>query len=260
MMTDPSSQSFVVGAYANNVRRSFELLDKASRVLHTHIVDDVHISAVFAEMIQKVASQLRPRLKRFTGGSRPGRSRAQSGSPVVAPSPVLRSANGLPTSHPHSGFDTSSVNGNGFSTPAMNGDQFIDWSNDPTSMINNLEVYDTSNAGNVTVMPPPNFFNGQLDGNGDDGSINGQSMGNGTGQFLQNTSVDWVAMEMDPLMSLATNGQNNEVSNTHFGPQINGYDMLDHFRFSEATLMDQSQGHGMPPMMQPASQRMWARS
>lgn len=252
-LTELYDQTFVVGAYADNVRRSFELLEKASNSIQNNIVDDVHIGGVFSEMIDKVTKQLLGRLKRFPPGSRPGLSRAQSRSPVPGRSPMLRPTNGVPTSHPHSGLESYSGNGNGLNTPALNGDGFFDWQNDPSSLINNLEVYDSSNPTNMTVMPPPNFFSGQFDTGADDGS---DAMGNG-GPFMNSNMPEWVAMEMDPLVNLATNGQNNEVSNTHFGPQINGLDMLDHFRFSEPSMYEQTP-HGLP-MVQSNGHRMWGR-
>lgn len=260
-MTDPGSQSFVVGAYADNVRRSFDLLQKASATLQTHIVDDVHIGAIFSEMIREVSKQIYGRLKRFTPGSRPGRSRAHSSSPPVAPSPVLPTANGLPNSRPPSGIASWSGNANGFGTPTIGGDNFINWPNDAGSLISNVEVYDTSNGSNMTVMPPPNFFNGQFDNGGDDGSANGNGMSNLASQFMNNTnnSFDWISMDMSSFVNLAANGQNNEVSNSYFGPQINGHDMLDHLRVPDGLPVDLSQSQSIA-MVHSNGQRLWARS
>ncbi|KIV99445.1 uncharacterized protein PV09_08874 [Verruconis gallopava] len=222
-------KSFVVGAYADNIRRSFELLKKASHALTTHIVDDVHIGSVFSEMISTVAIQIEPRLKLFTPGSRPGRSRAVSMTPVVARSPALHPMNGLPTNHPQSnGVNSWGASANGYSTPNMLADQLINWQNDTSSILQNLDIYDPSTASNMTLMPPPGFFNSPVE-TADDGGLGNGLNGNGAADQQQAIINDWVSMDVHPLMNLALNGGQNEVSATHYGIVINGSDMLDQF-------------------------------
>jgi hypothetical protein len=260
--TDPQKQSFVVGAYADNVRRSMDLLEKAAHVLKTHIVDDVHIGAIFSQMIMMVTKQLSTYLKRFMPGSRPGLSRAQSRSPLVAASPVTHSANSLHPSHPHAVHSTWTSNSNGFSTPAPNGDMFMPWQNDPTAFLSNLDIYDASNASNMTVMPPPNFMDNAFDLTAEESlnAVNG-SGGIGNATSMHNNYPEWVAMDFHNLVNLAANGQSNEVSHGPFGPTVNGQDLLDHVTRFDGTLHEPVQAHGLPMMPTHAQQqRMWTRS
>lgn len=230
-------QSFVVGAYASDMKRSLDLLQKASTAMRDQIVDDVHIGNTFAEMIQQVSSTLMPRMRRFVGQPPTGAaaSRAHSHSPMIAQSPIASHGLPMPTSHPQSGI--ASWNGNGFSMPSLMNDDnnYHNFTNG--TFINNIEVYDP-NGSNVTVMPPPNYFS--MDNN--DGMINNFSGMGMAGEYPD--TGDWLAPDLAGLMNLATGQMHNEVSATQIGPAINGIDILDHIRNDVEMPMQHSHGHG----------------
>ena len=225
----------MVGAYAENITRSFELLRKASDVLETRIVDDVHIGRTFAEMIRTVSTQIHKRLTRFQPSSGIGRSRAASATPAVSHSPAVGAISAThnfnfnvdPTSNIY-----SNMNGNG-----LLNDTNIDWlawSNNPGAAIANIDDYDSSK----TAMPPPRDFGSE--NAGADTGLN-TPMNNGN---------SWITLDLHPLMSMAANGENYAVSHGHFGPTFEGGgDMLDPF-MPDLAAMNPQQMHGLPMMYQ----------
>lgn len=224
---DPFAKSFVVGAYAENITRSFELLGKATEVFQNRIVDDVHIGRTFAEMITTVSTQIYKRLTRFQTSSGVGRSRAVSTTPAVMHSPAPGAVNGthnLPTSSDFSHMYGQSI-------PTGTGmDQFSMWTNNPEALLANLDDYDPSK----TAMPPPRPFTG--DDGGNDGMVT--PLGNGMNP--------WITLDLHPLMTMAANGENYGVSSGHFGPTFEGGgDLLDPF-MPDMAAMNTQHMHGLP--------------
>jgi hypothetical protein len=228
------SQSFVVGAYADNIARSFELLGKATDVLLHRIVDDVHIGRTFAEMITTVSAQIHKRLTRFQPATGSYRSRAVSATPVTMHSPP----HGINGNHlaPVQPDFTNGFGGSGTLTPNMGMDPFSIWSNNPGGTIDELDAYDPSK----TVMPPPHLYAG-----------NGDLADDGMGNSIGNGVMDpWIGLNLNPLMNMTMNGENPGVSHGHFGPTFDGGgDMLDPYMLGMNWLNDQN-GHALPIVSQ----------
>jgi len=235
-VADPYAQSFVVGAYAENITRSFELLGKATDVLHNRIVDDVHIGRIFAEMIATVSAQIHKRLTRFQPSSGIGRSRAVSATPAVTQSPALGTAAGQPSISAAVDIANAFGNINGHSlTNGTDMDPFsTGWWANSHALINDVDEYDSSK----TAMPPPRPFTESS--TGDDG----------LGTPITSGMNPWITLDLHPLMTMAANGENYGVAHGHFGPTFeNGGDLLDPF-MPDIMPLNQQHMHGMPFMGQ----------
>jgi hypothetical protein len=228
---DRDYQSFIVGAWANNVARSLELLRNTMAILREHIVDDVHIGTTFSEMIDTVARQMLPRLVRFTQNASNGKgnSRPHSATPSAIHSPGMHHSKLYPSvHHSHSGAASYSGTGlAGYSTPAMNGDATW-WENfEPTSFLDNIGTYDSTNG--TTAMPPPDWNSGNFNvssaedmGGNDNTTMPFAINGNGHGS-------EFISMDLTALANMGVNGHTNEVTSTQFGVAVNGADLLDQF-------------------------------
>jgi hypothetical protein len=214
LVADPTNQTFVAGAYEHNLKRSFELLHKAADVLEHRIVDDVHIGRIFAAMIKKVSSQLEKRLTRFVPSSGPGRSRAQSTTPIVASSPALA---GPPMQRNHFAAQQPMPNLNAWNGPITNGGfntpnlDFNDYQGDASAFLPDGNQYDQSQ----TVMPPPHMYS--PDYNNSDGGLAG------------NGGNNWFSIDMRPMIDQSLHSGDNAVNHSHYGPTVGGGDMLDAF-------------------------------
>jgi hypothetical protein len=229
-------QTFVVGAYADDAKRSFELMRKTADVLSNRIVDDVHIGRMFAEMITTVSAQIERRLTRFKpAATSASRSRAQSAAPgasntaAIAPPPGRSNGNAPPV---YNGW-TGSNGHDGSLTPGSGALDYSNWNtNDTDNLLQNMDAFDPSMNGNMTLMPPPHLF---MDNSGlGDASMNG-----------------WLTLDLQPMMDIAVNGGSNEVTSSSMGAMINGQDLLGMFvpntdQHYDPSLVHHNNAHGMP--------------
>lgn len=230
-------KSFAVGAYADDVRRSMDLLHKTSNALQENIVDDVHVGNRFAVMIKTVSEQMLDRLVKFL---------------------PLASATGYASHHQDSNISaahsssTGSTNGhhpNGPSADSWSNHQFhgavpqfrdpangLEFDNDGYNF-DNIELF---NPNNTVAMAPP-----------------GYSSGGPVGDFIDGSGFpinqEWYALDIRGLTDLASGQDNAAVSSGLYGPTINGLDILDQIRFPHLP------SGPMPPPDQP-SHYTWSQN
>ena len=217
-----SSQTFALGATENDAGVTLGLLEKTIEALRSSIVDDVHVANRFSDMLEVLTKRVRERLVRLApnGTASRGVSRSTTAAHSRQASPAL----------PQQPFDIN----NGFSAANSNfmpyHQQSLQTNNLTTSTQNHNnvdratpshlsgitdEAYDPDSLGNITVMPPPGFNDyGELDGNG---------LPTGSGAQQYNNTDDWLTLPLNGLLEYG----NNEVTQTAYGPDVGGYDMLD---------------------------------
>jgi hypothetical protein len=158
-------KTFVLGAFESDVSGSLSLLDQTIDALRTCIVDDVHIASRFAELLETLTKNLKPRLVRMAADGRGGRNTSQRHSSRTSPAPF----------HPE-----SNINGNGTSTnnhhPQAPGPYSTSFSADALAAMSSAQwnqpygdnnhplvgvssdTYDLEANNNAwSLMPPPGF-------------------------------------------------------------------------------------------------------
>lgn len=252
-------KTFALGATESDVAISLGLLDNASRVLSMSIIDDVHVGNRFAELLRTLTARIRGCFVRMAGsggaaGSTSNTSRAASRSPLLvhAPNPQGHAFQGHsgqstpmmpPPNHPNLQTIQPSwptfPNMMGNATPGFgnlsgqvtpNQFTFANIPSDPLQGIS-TEAYDPESR-NISIMPPPNFA--QMMGHGHFGGA-GANSGNLSGQFTDGVTspggnshdsgqmADWLALPLDNLL----NSYGADVSQTTYGPDVGGIDLLD---------------------------------
>ncbi|KAF2666533.1 hypothetical protein BT63DRAFT_426987 [Microthyrium microscopicum] len=199
------------GAYEAEMNDLFNLADRAMEALINCNVDDVHISNQFAAMCKSVLKRVRTKLIRVTA-NQPSRQDSPSLSGARTPNPGM-----LPRSHP--------ISLPGPAIPNPN-DMSLDMSHltpgDFTTSNNNILPFsvDEYNPTLHSVMPPPGVY--AADGHFDYTDPN--SMDDTSGAFMMdNISSNWITGNFNDLFL----HQGADVTGTHFGPALNGMDLLD---------------------------------
>lgn len=226
-------KTFVLGAFESDISGSLGLLVKTIDALRTCIVDDVHVASRFAELLETLTNNLKPRLVRMAAdgrGGKPLRSRRGSshGSPLLQ-ADVAATNNGNYTGpqsqYPAQQLPAAMSNSTPWS-PNLVSPANIPGSNHPLLGVSD-DTYDlTANNNSWSIMPPPGFNNHSPNNNSNN------TMGSGasgtydtyaTDTFGMSNDQDWFALPMDPLLSLS----GTDVTHTQFGPDIGGHDMLE---------------------------------
>ncbi|KAF2087846.1 hypothetical protein K490DRAFT_65126 [Saccharata proteae CBS 121410] len=242
-------KTFVLGATEDEVAISIGLMEEAVSALRSCIVDDVHVGNRFADLLMTLIVTIKARFVRMinsaSGKASLQASRAGSRSPVTQSAGPVGGVNDsnnklrqqapmMPPPQPGQNYGANQWGyGNG-----MGMSQSPSLANDPNSRSNSTpnanhplwgistETYDPG-TNNISIMPPPTFGSpyqtnhhlpdaaNQFGGVGDAGG----GYGGGYGMNGQ----DWLALPLDPL--LASYGA--DVSNTTYGPDVGGYDLLD---------------------------------
>ncbi|KAF2429816.1 hypothetical protein EJ08DRAFT_734754 [Tothia fuscella] len=249
---NPFQQTFVLGNYANTMAKSLNLITQTALALRECSVDDVHVGTRFADDIEKISAALQYHMKRIPAhqiGTTAAASRAQSHSPYVPGSPYMGPPrNGASTtSHPlqqqqwpqnqhgnmqmppnmHNNMHQSNMqqqphlppNGVGTFVPSMANQQFA---------ADNIpgQIYDPM-TNEHSIMPPPGGFYTGPDGQFSNGNNGGFAGMNGNLNDGNNFGgEDWLTVPLDALIMNA----GGDVNSTVFGPDINGFDMLDMYR------------------------------
>ena len=203
-------KTFALGSTQNDVEESLNILAKGVEALRHSIVDDVHVGNRFADLVETLTHRIKSRFVRLQAGGSTGISRAASHSPTRTampadlmgppPQPSYINPHGVP------GYPNASTSIPG--SPSMAG---MNTSGRGTPMWGiNSEPYDPNSNSNF-IMPPQNY---------NDYLAPQYGMGDfERGEYPQ----DWLALPLNPLI-----GQNNaDITQTHMGPEIGGFDMLD---------------------------------
>ena len=225
-------KSFSLGASESDVADSLTLMDRTVDALRGCIVDDVHVASRFADLLDTLTQNLKPRLVRIAADGKTARSRRVSHA--GSPEPALTSA-GAPNHNFHQQRPQS--NGNG---AVQNPEPWQLGPNMAPNMINGTmaphhplygisgEPYDLMADGFHTVMPPPSFawsspttsLNQNMTTPG--GTTYDQYVGTNN-NFNPDNTQDWLTLPLDPLLNLS----GADVNNTMYGPDIGGQDMLE---------------------------------
>ncbi len=225
-------KSFSLGASESDVQDSLTLMDKTVDALKGCIVDDVHVASRFADLLNSLTQNLKPRLIRIAGDGRSsGRSRrvSQTGSPE--PLHVQLGA----ANHQLQQHQQQQPQQTGFAT-SQNQQQWQYTNNNPTTMAPDhpmygisADPYDIMADNNFSVMPPPYFGNSpnnqfnQVNSTTPNGTnIDPYLNGNGNGNFGQDMQ-DWLTLPLDPLINMS----GADVNQTMYGPELGGTDMLE---------------------------------
>ncbi|KAF1814919.1 hypothetical protein P152DRAFT_411872, partial [Eremomyces bilateralis CBS 781.70] len=259
-------KTFALGATEDDVALSLSLLDQAVQALRTCIVDDVHVSNRFADLADLLTHRIRGRIVRMSGSGAAGGSSTHSGNGVPSGfppgvGPNAGTASPHPSNMPPPNLSHGST-GLGGRITAGTTPQWSGMGLSPSSPALSLsgrnqnsqtlwgittESTDFEHSG-INIMPPPSFGgafgldlgSGMPDigtGNGFGGAgMNSAGSGDsasGTGGTANDENnvmgdfglggQDWLALPLDPILS----SYGADVTQTTYGPDIGGYDMLD---------------------------------
>jgi hypothetical protein len=221
-------KSFSLGASQSDVEQSLTLIEQTIIALKGCIVDDVHVASRFADLLNSLTQNLKPRLVRIAGDGRSGRSRrvSQPGSPEPSHA-QLGTANQKLQQHQRQ----TSAGG------SQNLDQQWNYNNGVAATLApdhplfgvSADAYDfLGSDNNFSVMPPPSFgFNSpttqfnQTANTTPGGTAVDPSLGN-MNAFGTDSMQDWFALDLNPLINMS-----GDVTQTMYGPQIGDQDMLD---------------------------------
>lgn len=227
-------KTFALGATEDDVAISLGLMDRAVNALRTSIVDDVHVGNRFADLLDTLTNRIRSRFVRMAANGSNGISRAPSHSPprtdhntpMMPPPHQAHPPSGghmnaqwpSVASYGHQGLHNTSspslgVNAGGRATP-----------NHPLYGIS-TETYDPG-TNNISIMPPPDFGPNGYDFTGATGTgaqFGAATPGLGGDGTADGYMPDWLALPLDPLL----NNYGADVTQTTFGPDVGGYDLLD---------------------------------
>jgi len=231
-------KSFSLGASESDVSDSLTLMDKTVEALRSCIVDDVHVASRFADLLDTLTQNLKPRLVRIAADGRGSRSRRVShhGSPEPALAQHMATNNGLqatsgqllntlqPTQqqqHQRRYSHTNMAFANNTSMPG-----------DPLYGISNNTIDLTGSDNNFSLMPPPSWaYTSPNNTTGLDPALDTSPGGTAYDAFagFGGSDEDWLTLPLNPILNM--NGgdfdQVVDVNQTQFGPDIGGTDMLE---------------------------------
>ena len=230
-------KSFSLGATESDVSDSLTLMDKTVEALRGCIVDDVHVASRFADLLDTLTQNLKPRLIRIAADGRGGsKSRRVShpGSPLPVPAPAqlglanqkLQAHQRQPSAANIPNQQSWSYNNGGMGM--INGSMAP---NNPLYGVSN-DIYDLTGAdNNYSIMPPPSFVyqsptaNLSQDMNTSPGGTSYDAFANPNFDNEQ----DWLTLPLDPIINMNGTGFNQtvDVNQTQYGPDIGGMDMLE---------------------------------
>ncbi|KXT05290.1 hypothetical protein AC578_10956 [Pseudocercospora eumusae] len=224
-------KSFALGATEADVTDSLKLMERTVSALRGCIVDDVHVASRFADLLDTLSQNLRPRLVRIAADGRAGKSRRESQYNVgLGPNTGIQYSNtrSTVTQSPQT-VSGAMQNGQGWNNNFnMVSPSATMTSGTATYGISN-ETYDLMGGDNqYSVMPPPGFsgtsptntqnINGPGSANGSTGSYEAFPNGN------FDNPQDWLALPLDPILNMS----GADVDQTMYGPQLGGHDMLEY--------------------------------
>ena len=220
-------KSFSLGASEADVLDSLALMDQTVYALRGCVVDDVHVASRFADLLDILTQNLKPRLVRIAADGRAGKSRRVSS--MQTPDIVGSSSAGASAGYPQQGQASMAAASNqpwSYSN-GMGSNMTTAGPNNPRYGISN-DAYDLTGENVFSIMPPPSFNFNSPESNlkhGISSTSNGTAIeaystaGFGDG----NNMGDWFALPLDSLI----NNSGGEVNSTMYGPEIDGTDMLE---------------------------------
>ena len=221
-------KSFSLGASESDVSDSLQLMDRTVDALRGCIVDDVHVASRFADLLDTLTQNLKPRLVRIAADGRTGKSRRVShhGSPEPAQA-HLGAANQRLQAHQRL---TSAG-----ATPSQQQWNYNTGMGPMSTMAPSHPLYGISSDtydlmgpdNNFSVMPPPSFgFQSPSKLNQNVTTTPGGTSYDpyASASFGNDSSMqDWLALPLDPLINMS----GADVSQTMYGPELGGQDMLE---------------------------------
>ncbi|KAM0698286.1 hypothetical protein Q7P36_001752 [Cladosporium allicinum] len=232
-------KSFSLGASETDIADALKLMDKTVAALRTCIVDDVHVASRFADLLDTLTQNLKPRLVRFTADGRTVPARSRRGSQLGTPLYPLNQ-NG---SDGHQYADHQQHAGTGAGAGAL--PHTWPYGSDGHQQHNNFGLSNENYSDLISphdntfsVMPPPSFglqspnqnpdgghhMSGGID-SATGGDANGSSYNGGGAHFTNfaDDIQDWLALPLDPLLNIS----GADVNQTMYGPELGGQDMLE---------------------------------
>ena len=215
-------KSFSLGASESDVADSLTLMDRTVEALRSCIVDDVHVASRFADLLDTLTQNLKPRLVRIAADGRTKSSRRVSHA--GSPEPVL-----APASNPNPPFMEQQ---RPLSAGVAPDQQQWQYNVAPNTMNGTMapnhplygvsaDPYDMMVDGYHSVMPPPGYAwsspttslnqnmtttpGGSFDPYASANNFNPDSM-----------AQDWLTLPLDPLLNLSGADVNNTVSKLFF--------------------------------------------
>ncbi|OQO14179.1 hypothetical protein B0A48_01055 [Cryoendolithus antarcticus] len=229
-------KSFSLGASEADVADSLKLVDRTVEAIRTCIVDDVHVASRFADLLDTLIQNLKPRLVRISADGRSAghtRRPSQHSTPVHPTSQFATNGNG----HGHS-MSTTQQASTGAYAPQQHQQQQWTYSPGPANAATNPlfgisnDAYDYSD-NNFSIMPPPSFGlhspTGSNQNNTNNLSANLMPPSSNTGYNFGgygngDDMGDWLALPLDPLLNMSGD---TYVTQTMYGPEVGGQDMLE---------------------------------
>ena len=226
-------KSFSLGASESGVSDSLTLMDRTVEALRSCIVDDVHVASRFADLLDTLTQNLKPRLVRIAHDGRTVRSRRVShqASPEPVRAPFRAANNTLEQYQQQTAAGAMpnqqqwNYNTGGMANSAMN-----------STLTSNIplygtmsDTYDLTNDNNFSIMPPPSFAdrspNTKLDPSLDNtaGGTYDAFTDPNNNFGSDSTMQDWLALPLDPLINMS----GADVNQTMYGPELGGQDMLE---------------------------------
>ncbi|KAF2762560.1 hypothetical protein EJ05DRAFT_495439 [Pseudovirgaria hyperparasitica] len=221
-------KTFALGASERDVSNSLGLMDRASEALAGCIVDDVHVGNRFAELLSSLTQRIKNGFVRLPSGGGNDSSRgATPGSqqvgreqtPMMPPPPVRSNSvgwTGYTNNHslPMMGSQSPSMqNISGWATP-----------NNQTNPLYGIstETYDPTSNNAATIVPPPTYSSGYEQSNFNNVQQNAFPFSVDSASDAYDSGA-WLALPLDNLV----NSNGADVTQTAYGTEIGGYDMLD---------------------------------
>ena len=225
-------KSFSLGASESDVADSLTLMDRTVEALRNCIVDDVHVASRFADLLDTLTQNLKPRLVRIASDGRTVRSRrvSHAGSPEPDQTTLGAVNQRLQAHQQQAPADMMSSQhhwnyNNGLNQRGMNSTA----TNDPLFGISN-DTYDLMGPdNNYSIMPPPSLFQSPQSAKMGHNMSTTPSGANydpyaSSNHFgVDNSMQDWLALPLDPLINMT----GADVNNTMYGPELGGQDMLE---------------------------------
>ncbi|EMC97806.1 hypothetical protein BAUCODRAFT_31811 [Baudoinia panamericana UAMH 10762] len=237
-------KSFSLGASESDIVESLQLLDRTVTALKTCIVDDVHVASRFAELLQTLSDNLKPRLVRISADGRAPRSgrisQRDTPAPTLGPSEL-----GMRSRAPFASTTSAQAVAGAMQTQQQRQQQL--W-NLNGSFDNTLPAATSSNFGNTVngisdnlhdlgesdmiVMPPPNYLSSPIKSNipymGAYDPVHGtNTFGMPNNHSSNSPQEDWLALPLNNLYGYGGNDHHAVVRQTMGGPVIDGHDMLE---------------------------------
>jgi hypothetical protein len=240
-------------------------MDAAIHALRNNIVDDVHLTIRFADLLETLTKRIRSRFVRMArSGGRdstplPGQGQTEGNTngnthPPMMPPQHTGNQNGRgqgvqgsgQPAQPNPSQAQQHWNAGGSSYDYINGINNYSGRNTPNPLLGiSTEAIDMGDP-NVSIMPPPSYgFGGGNNPYADPNSLDHSSSNTG-GTYINSAdgngglgqpndgggysgyAPDWLALPLDPLLnSYGAAAAGAGVSQTEVGPDVGGFDLLE---------------------------------